>query len=254
MLNLLSDPAVLASFFTLVILEIILAVDNVLFISIAAEKLPKSQRRLARQLGLTIGMFMRIGLLFSISWVIGLTQPLATILGFEISWRDVILLGGGIFLIAKSTNEIYVELEKSSGSNARTFAGFWSVIAQIVVIDVVFSLDSVLTAVGIAEHVEIMVVSIIIAVGVMMFCAEFIARFVEAHPSTKVLALAFLIMVGFVLVADGLHYHVDRAFIYAAMLFSCSVEAINITRHRRATAADKKRKEKESQYLHHHQD
>lgn len=253
MLNLFFDPAILASFFTLVILEIILAVDNVLFISIAAEKLPRSQRRLARQLGLTIGMFMRIGLLFSISWVIGLTQPLAIILGLEISWRDLILLGGGIFLIVKATNEIYAELEKSSGSNPRTFAGFWPVIAQIVVIDVVFSLDSVLTAVGIAEHVEIMVIAIIIAVGVMMFCAELIAKFVEAHPSTKVLALAFLIMVGFVLVADGLHYHVDRAFIYAAMLFSCSVEAINIMRHRRTIAADKRIQDKENQDLHHKQ-
>ncbi len=237
MIGLLSDPAVLASFFTLVILEIVLAVDNVLFISIAAEKLPKSQRRLARQIGLSLGMLMRIGLLFSISWVVSLTQPFMTILEIDFSWRDIILLGGGLFLILKATNEIYTELEKSGGSKHIPLAGFWPVIAQIIVIDVVFSLDSVLTAVGIAEHIEVMVAAIVIAVGVMMFFAEVIASFVEAHPSAKILALAFLIMVGFVLAADGLHYHVDRGFIYAAMLFSCLVEALNIIRHRRSAAS-----------------
>ena len=169
MLSLLSDPAVLASFLTLVILEIVLAVDNVLFISIAAEKLPRSQRRLARQIGLSLGMLMRIGLLFSISWVISLTQPFITVFGIDYSWRDVILLGGGLFLIFKATNEIFSELEQSGGSKHKALAALWPVIAQIALIDVVFSLDSVLTAVGIAEHIEIMVIAIVIAVGVMMF-------------------------------------------------------------------------------------
>ena len=235
MLELLSNPAVLASFFTLVILEIILAVDNVIFISIAAEKLPVHQRRNARQIGLLLGMVMRILLLLSISWVVSLTHPFVTVAGIGFSWRDVILLAGGLFLIVKATNEIFSELEEFSAQGRRQLSAFWPIIAQIVVIDVVFSLDSVLTAVGIAEHVEVMIVAIVIAVGVMMLFAEIIARFVEAHPSTKMLALAFLIMVGFVLAADGLHYHVEREFIYAAMLFSCGVEALNLARRRRAS-------------------
>ena len=237
MFELLSNPAVLASFFTLVILEIILAVDNVIFISIAAEKLPVHQRRNARQIGLLLGMLMRVALLLSISWVVSLTHPIVTLAGIEFSWRDAILLSGGLFLIVKATNEIFSELEDVARAERKRLSAFWPVIAQIVVIDIVFSLDSVLTAVGIAEHVEIMIVAIVIAVGVMMLFAEIIARFVEAHPSTKMLALAFLIMVGFVLAADGLHYHVERGFIYAAMLFSCGVEALNLMRRRRHSQA-----------------
>ncbi len=230
MIELLSNPAIWASFVTLVMLEIILAVDNVLFISIAAAKLPPNQRRLARQVGLSLGMLMRILLLLSFSWVVSLTQPLLTIFDQEFSWRDFILLGGGLFLIVKATNAIYQEVEKPSAKASRQYSGFWPIIAQIIVIDVVFSFDSVLTAIGIAEHIEVMVLAIVIAVGVMMFFAEVIAGFVENHPSTKMLALAFLIMVGFVLAADGLHYHVDRVFIYVAMLFSCAVEALNLIR------------------------
>ena len=162
MLELLSNPAVWASFLTLVILEIVLAVDNVLFISISAEKLPTHLRRRARQIGLMLGMLMRIILLFSISWVVGLSEPLTNIGGFELSWRDVILIGGGIFLILKATNEIYHALESDHSAPRKQQSVFWLVIAQIVVIDVVFSLDSVLTAVGIAEHIEVMILAIVL--------------------------------------------------------------------------------------------
>lgn len=240
MLELLNDPAVWASFLTLTILEIVLGVDNVIFISIAASKLPEHQRARARFLGLIGALVLRIGLLFSIAWIVGLSAPIATIMGWELSWRDLILISGGLFLIYKAATEIFDEVE---GDDLHTTeervveAVFLSVIFQIMVLDLVFSIDSVITAVGIADHLEVMIAAVCVAIVVMMVAANPIADFVENHPSTKMLALAFLVMVGMALVADGFHYHVERGFIYAAMVFAGAVEGLNLLRQRRRRAA-----------------
>ncbi|WP_306115743.1 MULTISPECIES: TerC family protein [unclassified Roseovarius] len=240
MLELLNDPAVWASFLTLTILEIVLGVDNVIFISIAASKLPEHQRARARLLGLMGALVLRIGLLFSIAWIVGLSAPIATIMGWQLSWRDLILIGGGLFLIYKAATEIFEEVE---GDDLHTTeervvdAVFMSVIFQIMLLDLVFSVDSVITAVGIADHLEVMIAAVCVAIVVMMVAANPIADFVENHPSTKMLALAFLVMVGMALVADGFHYHVERGFIYAAMVFAGAVEGLNLLRQRRRRAA-----------------
>ena len=236
MIELFSDPAVWASFLTLTILEIVLGVDNVIFISIVAQKLPEEQRRRARVLGLSLALIMRVLLLFSITWIVGLTEPVFAPFGVALSWRDLILIGGGLFLLYKAATEIFEEVE---GGDLHTApeevvkAAFMTVIAQIVVLDLVFSFDSVLTAVGIAEHVEVMVAAVVIAIGVMMVAAGPIAAFVEAHPSTKMLALAFLVMIGMALVAEGFHFHVEKGFIYAAMAFAGAVEGLNLWRQKR---------------------
>ncbi|WP_092499727.1 TerC family protein [Meinhardsimonia xiamenensis] len=232
MTELLSDPSVWASFLTLTVLEIILGIDNVIFLSITAARLPEHQRRPARMIGLGLALGMRIALLFSIAWLITLTEPLFTAFSITFSWRDMILLGGGLFLIWKAATEIFDEVEGDGHDERPASAGFATVIAQIVVLDVVFSLDSVITAVGIADHLEVMIAAVVVAILVMMVAAEPIARFVEGHPSTKMLALAFLVMVGMALVADGFHFHVERGFIYAAMVFAGFVEALNLLRAR----------------------
>ncbi|WP_095588884.1 TerC family protein [Actibacterium ureilyticum] len=236
MFELLSDPAVWASFLTLTVLEIVLGVDNVIFISIAASKLPPDQRPRARMIGLTGALVLRIALLASIAWIVSLSDPFVTLAGFDLSWRDLILLTGGLFLIWKAATEIFDEVEgpdeeAQARRSART--GFAAVIAQIMVLDLVFSLDSVITAVGIADHLPVMIAAVVVAILVMMIAAQPIADFVEAHPSTKMLALAFLVMVGMALVADGLHHHIERGFIYAAMVFAGAVEALNLLRARR---------------------
>ena len=239
MLELLNDPAVWASFLTLTILEIVLGVDNVIFISIAASKLPEHQRARARALGLMGALVLRIGLLFSISWIVSLSTPIATIMGWELSWRDLILIGGGLFLIYKASTEIFDEVEGDALHTAKervVDAVFMSVIFQIMLLDLVFSIDSVITAVGIADHLEVMIAAVCVAIVVMMVAATPIADFVEAHPSTKMLALAFLVMVGMALVADGFHYHVERGFIYAAMVFGGAVEMLNLLRQKRRRA------------------
>ena len=233
MFELLSDPTVWASFLTLVVLEIVLGVDNVIFISITAARLPVEQRRTARMAGLTLALVMRVLLLFSIAWLASLTRPILTVFGFDFSWRDLILLAGGLFLIYKASTEIFDEVEGEEAEHSSVAAGFAAVIAQIIVLDLIFSLDSVITAVGIADRLEVMVAAVVIAILVMMVAAEPIAAFVEAHPSTKMLALAFLVMVGMALVADGFQVHVERGFIYAAMLFAGAVEALNLIRARR---------------------
>ncbi len=240
MLELLNDPAVWASFLTLTILEIVLGVDNVIFISIAASKLPEHQRARARFLGLMGALVLRIALLFSIAWIVGLSEPIATLMGWELSWRDLILIGGGLFLIYKATTEIFDEVEGDDLDTAEervVEAVFLSVIFQIMLLDLVFSVDSVITAVGIADHLEVMIAAVCVAIVVMMVAANPIADFVENHPSTKMLALAFLVMVGMALVADGFHYHVERGFIYAAMVFAGAVEGLNLLRQRRRRAA-----------------
>jgi len=239
MLDLLANPAVWASFLTLTLLEIVLGVDNVIFISIAASKLPPAQRARARVIGLSGALVLRIALLFSISWIIGLSAPFVTIAGFGLAWRDVILIAGGLFLIYKAATEIFDEVEGDAhhGTPAAVKAGFMAVIAQIMVLDLVFSLDSVITAVGIANHLEVMIAAMVVAIVLMMIAAAPIAAFVESHPSTKMLALAFLVMVGMALVADGAHFHIERGFIYAAMVFAGGVEALNLRRGARRRAA-----------------
>lgn len=233
MLELLNDPAVWASFFTLTVLEIVLGVDNVIFISIVAERLPKSQRRMGRTIGLFGALILRILLLFSIAWIVSLTEPVVTVFSQDFSWRDFILLGGGLFLLWKASTEIFEEVEGHEETKATGRSTFFSVIFQIMVLDLVFSLDSVITAVGIADHLEVMIAAVVVAILIMMIAAEPIAEFVSQHPSTKMLALAFLVMVGAALVADGFGVHFERGFIYAAMVFAGAVEALNLLRAKR---------------------
>ena len=228
----LTDPQAWIAFATLTALEIVLGVDNVVFISILAGKLPVEQRERARRWGLGLAMLMRILLLLSISWVIGLTAPLFTVIGQEISGRDLILLGGGLFLIGKATHEMHDRLEGDEGSkSARVAASFGAVIVQILLLDIVFSLDSVITAIGMATHVEVMIAAVMISVAFMMWFAGPISDFVSAHPSIKMLALSFLLVVGVVLVAEGFDTHVPKGYIYFAMAFSLGVELLNIRAH-----------------------
>ena len=229
MTELLLDPQAWVSFVTLAVLEIVLGIDNIIFLSILVARLPKAQQPRARTLGLALAMLTRIGLLFSITWLIRLTNPLFTVFGQEISGRDLILLAGGLFLVAKSVSEIHGALEGAQEThkfNAR--AKFLAVIVQIAVIDIVFSLDSVFTAVGLAKHVEIMVAAIVVAVGVMMFLAAPINEFIERHPTIKILALAFLILVGVALTGEAFEMHIPKGYLYFAMAFSFGVEMINI--------------------------
>ena len=218
-----------AALLTLTVLEIVLGIDNIIFIAIVAGKLPAARREVARRTGLFLAMFIRIALLLSIVWVMGLTRPLLTLFGFPVSGRSLILAGGGLFLIFKSTVEIHDSLEGESPHHAEprrvSFAG---VIAQILVLDIVFSLDSVITAVGMADHVSIMITAIVIAVFTMLLGASPIAAFVERHPTVKMLALAFLLLIGISLIAEGLGQHVSKGYIYFAMGFSVFVEMINL--------------------------
>jgi predicted tellurium resistance membrane protein TerC len=215
---------------TLTFLEIVLGVDNVIFISILSGKLPPSSQRKARRTGLVAAMFMRIGLLLSIAWIVKLTTPLFTLLGQDISGRDLIMLGGGLFLIGKATVEIHdrLEGEEDHHASSRKTPTFAAVIVQIMLLDIVFSLDSVITAVGMANDVSIMVAAVCSSVGIMMFAAEPISRFVSEHPTVKVLALSFLLLIGVSLIGDGLALHVPKGYIYFAMGFSVCVEMINL--------------------------
>jgi predicted tellurium resistance membrane protein TerC len=214
---------------TLTVLEIVLGVDNVIFISILSGKLPKQDQRRARRVGLFAAMFMRIGLLMSLAWIIRLTAPLFTVVGQEISGRDLILIIGGLFLLAKSTYEIHDKLEGEEGhASGRVAASFASVIVQIMLLDMVFSLDSVITAVGMAEHLWVMVTAVVLAVAIMLVSAEPISSFVHEHPTVKMLALSFLLLIGVSLVAEGFDHHIPKGYIYFAMAFSVFVEMINL--------------------------
>lgn len=224
-----TDPQAWIAFVTLTALEIVLGVDNVVFISILAGKLPIEQREKARRLGLGLAMFMRILLLMSIAWVVRLTAPLFSVLTQEISGRDLILLVGGLFLLAKSTHEMHSQLEGEEGhSSARVAASFVSVIIQILLLDIIFSLDSVITAVGMADDLGVMITAVIVAVGFMLVFSGSVSRFVDKHPTIKMLALSFLLMIGVSLVAEALEFHIPKGYIYFAMAFSLFVEVLNI--------------------------
>jgi len=225
----LTDPQAWIAFATLTVLEIVLGVDNVVFISILAGKLPAEQREKARRIGLGLAMLIRVLLLFSIAWVIRLTSPLFTVMAQEISGRDLILLLGGLFLLGKSTHEMHSLLEGDEGhSSARVAASFVSVIIQILLLDIIFSLDSVITAVGMVDDIAIMVSAVVVAVGFMFVFSGAVSRFVEKHPTVKMLALSFLLLIGVSLVAESLDFHIPKGYIYFAMAFSLFVESINI--------------------------
>jgi predicted tellurium resistance membrane protein TerC len=225
----LTDPKIWIALITLTTLEIVLGIDNVIFISILASKLPAPQQGRARQVGLALAVLTRVGLLFSLTWIIRLTAPLFTILGQEISGRDLILIGGGLFLLAKSTLEIHDKLEGAEGhASARVAASFASVIAQILLLDVIFSLDSVITAAGMADEIGVMIAAVMIAVGIMLVSARAISDFVNRHPTVKMLALSFLLLIGLSLIIEGLHQHIPKGYIYFAMGFSVFVEMLNL--------------------------
>jgi predicted tellurium resistance membrane protein TerC len=224
-----TSPELIIALLTLTVLEIVLGVDNVIFISILSGKLPKADQKRARRVGLIAAMLMRIALLFSLTWMARLTEPLFTILGQTFSGRDLILVGGGLFLLAKATWEIHDKLEGEEGhASGKVAASFASVITQVMLLDIVFSLDSVITAIGMADNLTVMVTAVVLAVLVMLLAAESISAFVESHPTVKILALSFLLLIGMSLVADGFGQHISKGYIYFAMGFSVFVEAINI--------------------------
>ena len=231
----LTDPQVWMALVTLTALEIVLGIDNIIFISIQASKLPAHQQEKARKLGLALAMFIRVGLLFSLTWLMGLTTPLFSVLGNEISGRDLILISGGLFLLWKSTMEIHEKLEgEEVVASSRVGATFGAVIVQILLLDIVFSLDSIITALGMANKLAIMIAAVVIAVGFMMLFSGKISAFVEKHPTIKMLALSFLLLIGVALIGDGFDMHIPKGYIYFAMAFSVLVEMLNL-RLRRGT-------------------
>lgn len=235
MLELLTDPQIWIAFFTLTALELVLGIDNIVFISILVDRLPKQQQKRARQIGLFMAMFLRIALLLVLSWIIGLTAPLFTVLQQEISGRDLILIAGGLFLLWKSTREIHHSLEGVEGETMSAVkATFTAVIVQIMVIDMVFSLDSIITAVGMVDEIEVMIAAVVVSVGLMMVASGPISKFVSRNPTIKMLALSFLVVVGVVLIADGLGQHIPKGYIYFAMAFAVVVEMLNIRVRKRS--------------------
>lgn len=231
MIELLSSPEAWAALLTLTALEIVLGIDNVIFLSVLVSRIPEPQATRARQIGLALALIFRIALLSVLVWLIGLTQPVFTAFDMGFSWRDIILIGGGVFLIAKATHEIHGEVEAREGGETAgqgpQKAFFW-VIVQIIIVDLVFSLDSIITAIGMAKDLEIMIAAVIIACIVMYVSSGPVARFVAEHPTTKMLALAFLVLIGVALVADGFEFHIPRGYIYFAIAFSLAVEVFNI--------------------------
>jgi predicted tellurium resistance membrane protein TerC len=233
-LSLLTDPNAWAALVTLTMLEIVLGIDNLVFISVLTSRLPEDKARRARLIGLTLAFVFRVIMLAALTWLMGLTAPLFGIFGIEISWRDIILIGGGMFLLAKATHEIHGEVEArerpvEASASIRSFA--W-IVVQLVAIDLVFSLDSILTAIGMAEHIEVMIAAVVIAMVVMYAAANPVGAFIAAHPTTKMLALAFLVLIGVALIADGFEFHIPRGYIYFAMAFAGAVEAFNIMARR----------------------
>lgn len=238
MFDFLADPQIWTGFLTLAVLEIVLGIDNLIFLSLVSEKLPAYQRPQARRIGLILALVMRIALLLGITWIIGLTAPIVALWDFTLSWRDVVLGGGGAFLIYKATVEIHntVEGHDEMQAGGKSTSSFTSVIAQIVVLDMVFSLDSIITAVGLVNEVGIMIAAVMVAIVVMLVAAEPLAAFIHDHPTVKMLALSFLMLVGVALVADGAHFHIPRAYLYVAIAFSMLVEALNLLAAKRRAA------------------
>ena len=234
MIALLTSPEAWAALLTLTALEIVLGIDNVIFLSVIVSRIPRQQAKRARQIGLALALLFRILLLSLLVWLIGLTEPLLTLSDMAFSWRDIILIGGGLFLIGKATHEIHAEVEagEEDGDAASTPGAFFWVIVQIVIVDMVFSLDSIITAIGMAQDLEIMIAAVIIAIIIMYVSAGPVARFVSEHPTTKMLALAFLVLIGVALVADGFRFHIPRGYIYFAIAFSAAVELFNVLARR----------------------
>ncbi len=232
-MELLTDPAAWASLATLTALEIVLGIDNLVFLSIITAKLKPEQQPLAQKIGLGLAMGMRIVLLFMIVWIVGLTAPIFSIGDYVVSWRDIIMLGGGLFLLAKGTYEIHHTVEGDEGGASAGTASFGMAIVQIVILDAVFSLDSVITAVGMTDILPVMITAVVIAMAVMMFSAGPVSRFIERHPTAKMLALSFILLVGVALIADGLGFHIPRGYLYFAIAFSLLVEVLNIMARKR---------------------
>lgn len=229
MFELLSDPAIWASFVTLAFLEIVLGIDNIIFVAVMADRLPESQRAMARRLGLLLALGLRVVMLIGLVWIAQLEQLAFTLFELEFSWRDLVLLAGGGFLLAKATIEIHHAVEGDDAQDTGTVeAGFTMTVMQIGLIDIVFSLDSVITAVGMTDVIAVMIAAVVLAIGVMILAAETVAGFINRHPTTKMLALSFLILVGVALIADGLGFHIPRGYLYFAIAFSLLVETLNI--------------------------
>ncbi len=241
MMNLLTSPEAWAALLTLTSLEIVLGIDNVIFLSVIVSRIPEKQATRARQIGLALALVFRIVLLTALVWLIGLTEPVVVLKGYAFSWRDIILIGGGLFLIAKATHEIHAEVDTDgeAGESASDRSAFAWVVVQIVVIDIVFSLDSIITAIGMAQDIEIMIAAVAIACLVMYVSSGPVARFVAEHPTTKMLALAFLLLIGVALVADGFKFHIPRGYIYFAIAFAAAVEFFNVLARRNRKKAGK---------------
>jgi predicted tellurium resistance membrane protein TerC len=235
MLDLLVDPHAWLALVTLTVLEVVLGIDNLVFISVLTSRLPPDRADRVRKIGLTFAFVFRVGLLFTLTWLIGLTKPVIEAIGISLSWRDIILIGGGLFLIAKATHEIHNEVDADDAvvtAPADVARAIWLVIGQLIVIDLVFSLDSIITAIGLVDQIEVMVAAISIAMLVMYFTSGPVGVFIREHPTTKMLALAFLLMIGVALVADGFDFHIPRGYIYTAMAFSAAVEFFNVLARR----------------------
>ncbi|WP_346915192.1 TerC family protein [uncultured Roseibium sp.] len=236
MLGWVTDPQIWASLVTLTVMEIVLGIDNIVFISVVVSRLPAHFANRARRIGLALALIFRIILLSILTWLVGLTAPLFDVGGHAFSWRDAILIGGGLFLLVKATHEIHKGIEgdeEEEGMTGTVGTSFAAVIAQIVVIDMVFSVDSIITAIGMAQHIEVMVAAVVIAMAVMYLASGPVAEFIKKHPTTKMLALSFLLLIGVALVADGLGFHIPRGYIYFAMAFSAGVEVVNVLAHNR---------------------
>jgi len=243
MIALLFDPNAWLALATLTVLEIVLGIDNLVFISLLTSRCEPKDARRVRQIGLSLAFLVRIMMLFGLTWLMGLTAPLFSLFGIGISWRDIILIGGGAFLIAKSTHEIHREIEgrhRQAPSGTPRRASFALIITQLVLIDLVFSLDSIITAIGMVEHIEVMIAAVVIAMIVMYLAANPVGNFIAKHPTTKMLALAFLLLIGVALIADGFEFHIPRGYIYFAMAFAGAVEVFNVAAYRKSKHPDGK--------------
>jgi predicted tellurium resistance membrane protein TerC len=247
MLEWLTDPHIWASFIALSAMEVVLGIDNVVFISVMVARMPSAQRLTARRIGLSLALVFRVIMLGGITWFIHLTTPIFSVGDYDFSWRDLVLISGGLFLLVKGTREIHQDIEgkeDEDSGGSRVATSLTSAILQIALIDLVFSVDSIITAVGMADHVEVMIAAVAVAILVMYLASEPVAAFIERHPTTKMLALSFLLLIGAALIADGFHFHIPRAYIYFAMAFSAAVETVNVValrRRQRARAAAKQK-------------